>query len=143
MPVGKCCALLFTSLAAIGVANADDSDVTLWIGWFVVYSEPILPSEKEHNIRHENWMAESLSRSEAQCKASFRGYRKPEGNVEYICKAVGLSKADFDRDSHFAVCSHLQSSDMALHWNGTYEPLGSWCDDFGIDREWTSRARSV
>lgn len=66
MSLQKFCAVLYMSLAATGVANADESDVTLWIGWFVTYSEPILASEKEHNIRHENWMAESLSRSEAQ-----------------------------------------------------------------------------
>ena len=139
MSIQKLFALLCMSIAAIGVANADEADVTLWIGWFVTYSDPILPSEKEHNLRHENWLTVSLSRSEAQCNAGFRGYRKPEGNVEYICKPVGLSKEDFDHDSHFAVCSHLQSQDLALHMRGSYEPLGSLCDSFGMDREWVSR----
>ena len=51
-----------------------------------------------------------------------------------------LSKDDFDHDSQFAACSHLQSRDMALHTaNDAYEPLVSLCDALGQDREWISR----
>jgi hypothetical protein len=128
------------SLAAIGVANADESDVTLWIGWSVLYSKPIFGEEKRHNTKHETWSAWSLSNSKTLCEASLRAYGKPQGDEDRICKPVGLSKDDFDHDSHFAVCSHLQSRDMALHMgSGSYEPLVSLCDSYGIDREWISR----
>jgi hypothetical protein len=128
------------SLAIIGVANADESDVTLWIGWSVLYSPPIFDEEKGHNIKHGTWSAWSLSNSEAQCEARFRAYGKPKGDQDRICQPVGLSKGDFDHDSHFAVCSYLQSQDIALHMpSGSYEPLVSLCDSYGIDRDWISR----
>jgi hypothetical protein len=139
MSIPKFCAVLYMLLAAIGVASADESDVTLWIGWSVLRSDPIFDEEKKHNIKHETWSAWFISNSEAQCEARFRVYGKPKGDEYRICKPVGLSKDDFDRDSHFTVCSHLQSQDMALMTNGSYEPLVSMCDSYGIDKEWISR----
>jgi len=140
MPIQKFCAVLYMALAAIGVANADDFDVTLWIGWSVLHSDPIFEEEKKHNIKHETWNAWFLSNSEAQCEARFRAYGKQGGDEDRMCKPVGLSKDDFDHDSRFAVCSHLQPGDVALHMgNDSYEPLVSMCDGDGQDREWVSR----
>ena len=135
----KFCAVLYMSLAAIGVANADEAEVTLWIGWDVLQGKPIFDDEKKQNIKHETWTAYFLAKSEPQCEAMFRRYGKTEGDEFRVCKAVGLTKDDFDHDSHFAICSHLQSEDLALYIGNSYEPLVSLCDSFGADREWVSR----
>jgi hypothetical protein len=66
MSIQKLCAVMSIFLAAMGVAKADDPDVTLWIGWSVLYSQPIFEEEKKHNIRHETWTSWSLSKSEAE-----------------------------------------------------------------------------
>jgi hypothetical protein len=113
MPTRRLCAVFYMSLAAIGLANADESDVTLWIGWNVVYSEPVFDEEKNNNIKHENWNAWSISNSETRCETSLRAYGNPRSGEKRVCKPVELSKDDFDHDSHFAVCSHLQPQDLA------------------------------
>jgi hypothetical protein len=52
MSIQKLCAVLSILIAAMGVARADDPDVTLWIGWSVLYSQPIFDKEKQQNIKH-------------------------------------------------------------------------------------------
>ena len=138
MSIQRFCAALYISLASIGVAQADESDVTLWIGWDVLYSPPIFDREKANNLKHETWTAWSLSKSERRCEEGLRA-PKLQGDEGRVCKPIGLSKEDFDHDSQFAVCSHRQTQDLALHLNGCYEPLVSMCDLYGQDRDWVSR----
>jgi len=132
-------AIAILLLAAIGVANAGESNVTVWIGWSVSYSKPIFDEEIEHNIKHESWTAYLISNSQSQCEAGLQAYGSVNSDEGRICKPVGLSKDDFDHESHFALCSHLQSLDMAVHVGGdSYQPLETMCDMSGLDREWVS-----
>lgn len=138
--VQKLCLVLCIALAAIGIARSDEPEVTLWMAWQVYYSPPIFPDERENNVRHQTWNPIALFKSERQCDALLQEYGKPQRNVERMCKPIGLSSGDFDQESHFSVCSHLQSEDMALYGShGSFEPLVSTCDGNGVDRKWTAR----
>ena len=75
------------------------------------------------------YMVARYSRSERQCEEGLRS-PKLQGDEGGVCKPVGLSKEDFDHDSQFAVCSHRQPQDLALHLNGSYEPLVSMCGNW-------------
>jgi hypothetical protein len=136
----KFCAVICLALAVVSQARADDAEVTLWVGLDVLYGPPIFDDEKRLNIKHGNWGAWYLSTSQAKCEAHMHSGGTPLANETRTCQPVGLTKYDFDHESHFAACSHLQSMDMALYMEtGSYEPLPSICDELGQDRDWVSR----